>query len=123
ATPGGATEVPGSNGEAYRDPLQISALGTINLALDDVLVLPLSTPTGVVGQYARASDDATSAGAAGAVTDSGGVDLSIVDTPAGPGSERPQLASLHLKTVVEEALGTSLATAVAGLADLRLDVG
>ncbi len=118
-----ADVVAGSDDEAYQNPLDVTALSAINLALGGLLVLPLDTPVGVVGQYARADAALSSTGAAGAVTDDGAIDLETEDDPFVEGDERPDLATLELGTLLESALGDTLADAVTGLTDLRLEIG
>lgn len=118
-----ADVVAGSDDEAYQNPLDVTALSAINLALGGLLVLPLDTPVGVVGQYARADAALSSTGAAGAVTDEGAIDLETEDDPFVEGDERPDLATLELGTLLESALGDTLADAVTGLTDLRLEIG
>ncbi len=121
-TPASADPVPASDAEAWRHPLEVSAaFDAINLPLDDVLVLPLDTATGVYHQYARASDDLGSAAAAGAVTDTGGIAL---DAFSGPQEDRPKFGTLELGTVLTGATGEALSDAVtANLTDLRLELG
>lgn len=118
-----ADVVAGSDDEAYQNPLDVTALSAINLALGGLLVLPLDTPVGVVGQYARADAALSSTGAAGALTDDGAIDLETEDDPFVEGDERPDLATLELGTLLESALGDTLADAVTGLTDLRLEIG
>jgi len=106
------------NSGAFGNPLRVEALGAITLDLGNVLVLPLDAEAGVLGQYGRALPDGYSAGAAGAVSNSGAVDL---DPPA-PGAELPRIATLELGQVLTSVLG-STGTGVADLADVRLGVG
>jgi hypothetical protein len=122
ADPASSTEVPGSDGDAFQNPLVVSAaFGAIGLDLGDVLRVPVSTQLGAYGQYARASGDASSAGAAGTITQGGGVDFDAVSAPP---EERPRFGTLELGTVLEQALGSGLASLVSGdLTDLRLDLG
>jgi len=120
-TPADAVEVPGSGFTAFQDPLAVEALSAITLPLGDLLRLPLDTDTGVYNQYARADDDATSAGASGLVTDSGGIDLGPIQAPE---EERPEFGTIHLGSLLEAALGEGLSDIVAGgVADLELGVG
>jgi hypothetical protein len=122
-TPADAVPVPGTGGEGYRDPLVIGALAdAIQLQLGGLraLVPALGAEAGVLGQFARAGGAAESEASAGALTDEGFVDL---DTTTGPG-ERPELVMIELGAVLEESLGSTLATIVsANLLDLRLHVG
>jgi len=118
--PSSADPVAGSGGTAWEDPIEVSALGAINADLGGLLVLPLDSEVGVVNQYARASGDATSAGAAGVVSDEGAIDL---ETETDPEDERPDLGSLALGGVLEEALGAPVSDEVVGLADLGLSLG
>lgn len=123
ATPDPATAdaVVGSSGLAFQDSLTVTALESLQVEAGNLLVLPLATDAGVYGQYARADRMVGSAGAAGLVTDSGGIDLGPFTAPA---DERPELGSLRLGALLEEALGAPLASAVAsGVTDLSLEVG
>jgi hypothetical protein len=122
ADPASSTPVPASDDDAFQNPLVVSAaFGAINLNLGTVLQLPLATDMGVYGQYGRASGNASSAGATGAVTQGGAINLDVVSAPP---EERPAFGTLHLGTVLEQALGGSLSTLVtANLADIRLNVG
>lgn len=119
--PSTADPVVGSAGQAFQDALTVGALQSLELETGNLLVLPLETDTGVYGQYARADRMAGSAGAAGLVTDSGGIDLGPFTAPE---DERPEFGTLRLGALLEEALGAPLATAVAtGITDLSLEVG
>src|SRR5690606_14646150 len=85
--PASASVVPDSDAQAYQNPLVVSAaFDAINLELGELLHLPLETQLGVAGQYGRASADASSAGAAGTITQGGGIDLAAMSAPP---DERP----------------------------------
>ncbi len=122
ADPDSATEVPASGGDAYQNPLVASAaFGAINLDLGEVLRVPLATEAGAYGQYARASDDASSAAASGSITQGGGIDFDAISAPP---EERPRFGTIELGTLLTSALGESLSDAVAQqLTDARLGIG
>ncbi|MCU1528650.1 MAG: hypothetical protein JWP75_2413, partial [Frondihabitans sp.] len=100
---------------AYADPLDVTALNTLNLQLGGLLTLPLNTSVGVVNQYAQAQTNGDSAGASGVVNNSGGISL----TASPPSSAIPTFATLDLKTV----LGTLGLGSVANLTDVQLLLG
>lgn len=120
--PTSAVPVPGSDGDAYQNPLDVELLfEIIELDLTQALLkLPLRTDVGAYGQYARASADASSAAAAGLVDQGGSINLAAFSAPP---DERPGFARLELGGLLEAALGESLSDLVTGLADLRLDIG
>jgi hypothetical protein len=78
--------------EAVNDPLDVTALGALHLPLTGVIDLPTSpvANAGVVGQYAKAAESGTATGAAGAITNTGGVNLNTSEPNGEP------LASVHL---------------------------
>ncbi|CAD5991085.1 choice-of-anchor G family protein [Agreia sp. COWG] len=104
---------------AYANPLDAAALNTLSVSLGDLLVLPLNADLGVDNSYAQVNDDGTSTGAAGAVSNSGAIQLQ----GSQPAPTKPTFATVQLKRVVENALGGSLAGVSAGLADASLSVG
>lgn len=116
ADPASATAL---GSDAYANPLDVTALGAINLALTGLLQLPLDTDTGVYNQFGQAESDGHSVGAAGLVNDSGAVAL----TPVPPGPQVPTSASLHLGMLLSSALGEGLGDLITDLADLQLNVG
>jgi len=120
--PASATEVPGSGGDAFQNPLVVSAaFDAVNLDVGDILHVPLATDAGVYGQYGRASGDASSAGAAGTITQGGAIDLDAISAPP---EERPRFGTIELGTLLEQALGESLAETISSdLTDARLGVG
>lgn len=101
----------------YANPLDASALNSIQVNLTGLVQLPLATSAGVYNQYAQALSNGKSAGAAGAVNNSGGIAL----TGAPPPASLPGAASLDLTTLLTAALGglgagsASLATATVGI--------
>ena len=101
--------------DAYANPLDVSALGAINLSLGSLLQLPLSNPVGVLNQYGQAHQNGSSAGAAGVVNNSGGIAL----TSGSPSASVPTFASFDLASL----LGTLGLGGVAGLADVKLSLG
>jgi hypothetical protein len=105
--------------DAYVNPLEVTALGAINVGLGNLLALPLDTDAGVVNAYAQARDTGRSVGAAGAVNDSGAVQLA----PVAPGAEPPTLASIELGRILSAITGAGLGGGIAGLADASLEVG
>jgi hypothetical protein len=115
-TPSTATSL-GSG--AYINPLSVSALSTIDADLGSALQLPLTTDAGALNQYARASSDTTSTGAAGAVSNSGGISA----TQRAPGAELPHFATVDLDQVVQSAGGASLSSLVTGITDAQLGLG
>jgi hypothetical protein len=106
-------------GNAYANPLTVTALDTLQLSLGDLLLLPLNADLGVDNSYVQVNADGTSTGATGAVNNSG----AIQTTASQPGPNPPTFATLQLKNIVQSALGQSLSTAIAGLADASLEVG
>lgn len=108
---------------AYLNPLDVEALGLVNLpltggALDQLLSLPLANETGAVNQYARADSAGTAQGASGVVNDSG-----FIETDDGSGGELPALGTVSLATLVEQLTGDAASELVAGIADLQLELG
>jgi hypothetical protein len=104
---------------AYSNPLSVSALSTIDADLGPALQLPLTTDAGALNQYARAASDTTSTGAAGAVSNSGGISA----TQRAPGAELPRFATVDLGQVVQGATGASLSSLVTGITDAQLGLG
>lgn len=117
--PGGVTATPSTatslGSDAYANPLDVTALSTINVSLGGLLHLPLDTEVGVVNQYGQAHQNGASAGASGAVNDSGGITL----TAGPPSASVPTFATLELGTL----LGPLGLGGVADLTDLRLALG
>ncbi|MBS3177250.1 MULTISPECIES: choice-of-anchor G family protein [unclassified Pseudoclavibacter] len=94
------------------NPLSVSALSaiTVNLggvatALSSILTIPTNVPVGIINQYARAVNDGTSTGASGAIANNGTIQL---DTSSGV----PQLATLDLRTILQNATGSPELTAL-----------
>lgn len=104
---------------AYINPLSVSALSAIDADLGPALQLPLTADAGALTQYARASSDTTSSGAAGAVSDSGGISL----TQRAPGTALPRFATVDLGQVVQGALGQGMSSLVTGITDAQLGLG
>jgi hypothetical protein len=104
---------------AYANPLTVTALDTLQVSLGDLLLLPLDADLGVDNSYVQVNSDGTSAGATGAVSNSG----AIQTTASQPGPNPPTFATLQLSNIVRSALGQELSTVVAGLADASLEVG
>ena len=114
---------PGSNSlgnNAYANPLNVALLDSaLSLQLDDLLTFPpLGVDTGAVNQYGQAKEDGNSAGASGAVSNSGAIDLGPL-----PGSGLPTAATLQLGTLLDNLLGTGLGGGIANLADVRVNMG
>ena len=109
-SPAGATHVTaGPTDDTYLDPLNVSALGTIGIDLSGLTVgLPIGS-AGAVNQFARVTSTGYSAGAAGLVSDSGGLGV----TPTTPANQLPQPASIGLASLLP----------VSGIANLALKVG
>lgn len=111
--PPNAVDLGGTNPEVstYANPLAVSVLD--DLAVLDLTGLSVGLPagsTGAVNQYSQSSTLGTSAGAAGLVTNSGGVGV----TSTTPDSELPEPATLQLSNV----LGP-----LTGVGDVSLEVG
>lgn len=105
---------------AYANPLTVSALNdALTIDLTGLLALPLDVGTGVLNQYAQALPSGVSVGAAGAVLDSGAIDLN----PATTGPSAPTTATLSLDPIVAVALGDEGAELVADVAALDLSWG
>jgi hypothetical protein len=110
--------------DTFVNPLSVGVLngmsdaGGLNINVID-FDLPLATGTGLINQYAQASDSGMSVGAAGAVNDSGGLQL----TPVAPGSEPPTLATVRLGQLLSSITGAGLGGGIANLADVTLRVG
>ncbi|WP_448711016.1 choice-of-anchor G family protein [Microbacterium profundi] len=113
--------------DTYQNSLDVSALGeieipavegTVDRLLSSVLTLTPApeTGTGVVNQYANASDTGVSAGASGAINDSG-----VVLTPESGGL--PDVGTIKLSTLVTSLTGQAISNVVAGITDLELEVG
>jgi hypothetical protein len=110
--PSNATE---ADPNTYLNPLDVTALGSINLSLGSLLQLPLNTPTGALNQYAQAKSNGASSGASGYVSNSGAASLTN-DTPS---ASMPTFATLDLGTVLNQLhLG-----AVSNLAGLQVALG
>ncbi|HEX4442059.1 MAG TPA: choice-of-anchor G family protein [Galbitalea sp.] len=109
------SNTPSLGADAYANPLDVSALNSVNLSLGSLLQLPLDTKLGVVGQYAQAHTNGNSTGASGAITDSGGIALSN-DTPS---PSVPTFATLDLSTVLNDLDLSS----VSNLAGLKVTLG
>jgi hypothetical protein len=104
--------------DAYANPLNVEALQSVNAELTGLLVLPLGAEAGMVNQFGQAKDTGYSAGAAGAVSDSGGIDLHPETDP-----KLPRFATLELGEVLDQALGEGNGAGIANLADVRLGIG
>lgn len=107
--------------EEVTNPLSVTALNSINLGLTGVAdtlsdILDFKTGTGVLNQYAFASEDGTVRGASGAVADNGSVRLE-------PAEGWSELATLDLRTVVSQLGGTGAANFVGLVADANLSIG
>ena len=118
ATPDPASAIP-LGSDAWANPLDVTALNAINLALTGLLQLPLANNVGVVNQVGQAESDGHSMGAAGAVADSGAIQL----TPTPPGPVIPTSAQLSLDSLLTAAVGQGLSDIVSNLAGLDLSVG
>lgn len=105
--------------DAYANPLDATVLSAIGADLTGVLTFPVDTDLGVANQYAQATDQGSSAGASGVVNDSGAIDLGS----ASDHSELPDLATLHLGTLLSSGAGQDLSSLVTNLADARLSLG
>lgn len=104
--------------DAYANPLNVQALETVNAGLTGLLVHPMGAEAGIVNQFGQAKNTGYSAGAAGAVSDSGGIDLHPETDP-----ELPRFATLELGTVLDEILGEGRGAGISNLADVRLGIG
>ncbi len=112
-----ATAAPAPVAPAYADPLDIGVLGgVIGAGMTNILQLPLGTDTGLLGQFAEAHSTGAAAGAAGYVTDSGGLNLD------GQEGGYPTLATLRLSHLLDS-LGAGLGPGLGGVADVALETG
>jgi len=94
----------------YTNPLDVSVLSLLDIDLTGLTVgLPVGS-AGAVNQYAQVSGHGNAAGAAGLVSNSGGVGI----TPLTPDDDLPEPATIGLSTFLP---------AVAGIADANLQVG
>ncbi|MGX9347311.1 choice-of-anchor G family protein [Microbacterium sp. KNMS] len=109
---------------AYANPLNVQALdAAVALDLTGLLQLPLDTATGLVGQYGQADSDGltpgvptgVAAGAAGFVTDTGGIGLE-------PANGYPELATVDLRTLVAS-INPAVADLLGNVTDVSLGVG
>lgn len=105
--------------DTFVNALDVEALRAINLSLGNVLALPVNTDLGVVNHYAQARDNGVSTGAAGAVNNTGGIQL----TPVAPGSQQPTLATVKLGQLLSSITGNGIGGGIANLADASLEVG
>lgn len=102
--------------DAYANPLNVVALSAVNVNLGQgILQLPLNNNLGALGQYGQAHSTGVSTGAAGYVTNTGGIGLA-------PGNGYPQLGTLNLKNLLNST-GLDLGTLVSGVTDLNLEIG
>lgn len=102
-------------GNAYANPLDVSALGTIDASLGPVLQLPLDTSAGALNQYGRAETNGYSAGASGFVSNSGALAL----TSTTPSDGLPTFATVNLDSLLDTlGLGD-----VSGLGGVQLQLG
>lgn len=102
--------------DAYADPLNVVLLSTVDVNLGQgVLHLPLDNSTGVLGQYGQARSTGHSRGAAGFITESGGIALQ-------PGSGYPELATLRLSQLLGS-VNPPVADALSSLTDISLTIG
>ncbi len=118
-TAGGPTTTVVSN------PLSVTALSAIQVnlggvatALTDVLTGLAGVNSGVVAQYASASETGLSIGASGAVSNTGAIALNTGSTGV------PQLAQLDLHTILQNVTGSPAAAAlVSQVTALNLSIG
>lgn len=116
-SPAGATPL---GNHAYSNPLSVSVLNdALTADLSGLLLLPLDTSTGVLNQYAQALTSGDSTGAAGAILDSGAVNLE----PTLTGPQAPSIATLSLENVITSVLGTGGAGFVGEVTALDLQLG
>ncbi|WP_309072636.1 choice-of-anchor G family protein [Arthrobacter sp.] len=108
----------GLGDDAYANPLNVEALQSANAGLTGVLVLPLGAEAGMVNQFGQAKETGYSAGAAGTVSNSGGIDLHPETDP-----ELPRFATLELGSVLDLVLGEGTGAAITNLTDVRLGIG
>lgn len=120
----------GSISDVQASPLNVTALGAIELELGGVakLVSQLLTnltsqDVGAVAQVALAheavgSSDVAEVGAAGTVNQATGAVTLDPDDPSAP-----ELASLDLYTLLQQATGTGVAELLTVIADLKLQIG
>lgn len=110
--------------DTQANPLNLGALNLLELelggvagVLSDVLNFIAPADLGALNEYAWAHQSGDVIGASGAVSDNGALDLS------GQGPSAPALASLDLKRIVENLLGSGAADLIGEIADLKLELG
>lgn len=124
-----APDVEATSPNTYQNPLDVSALNSIELpvveGVTDRFLNSLLTLTadpgpgdniGAVNQYAHASDTGVSQGASGVGNDSG-VILN------GESGGLPGLGTIKLSTLVQNLTGQAISDVVAGITDLELEIG
>ncbi len=115
-TPSGATPAAAPATEAWADPLNVTALSAVNANLGNgILKLPLNSSTGVLGQFGQAQTGGNAAGAAGYVTQTGGIGLA-------PTTGYPELATLSLSQLVGS-ISPGTAALLGNVSDVSLTVG
>ncbi|MBN9612207.1 MAG: choice-of-anchor G family protein, partial [Actinobacteria bacterium] len=113
-TSGGTAATPAP--DAFANPVNVAALRAVNVNLGGgILQLPLDNATGAIGQYGRASSDGQAVGAAGYVTDNGGIALK-------PAGGYPDLATLSVSQLLSQ-INPAVASTLANVSDVSLKVG
>lgn len=102
--------------DAYANPLDVEALQLIEVGLTGLLELPLDTETGVVNQYARATNAGVAIGAAGTVSNDGGISLEQFE------GDVPDLATVKLSELLNSP-GIGLGSLIQNVTDLELTIG
>lgn len=116
--PAGATRINGSEYYPYAYSVPLS-VGVINDAIGVTLaaLLDLNTDLGAVNQYARSVFNGNSAGGSGLVDESSGA-ISFKGNGA-----YPSYAKINVRNLVASVTNSALASALADVADVTLDVG
>ncbi len=117
ARPASAAPVAGRP-DAFADPLRLDVLDdAVALDATGLLQLPLDTDLGLLGQFGQARSTGDSVGAAGYLTDQGGINTD------GEHAGYPHLATLRLSQLLD-ALGYGIGTAVGdSTVDVALEIG
>ena len=115
-TPAGAVQVTPPSESAWTNPLNATALRTVNVNLGNgMLQLPLDNSLGLIGQYGQAKNNARAAGASGYITNNGAV-------ATAPANGYPELGSLSLSQLLGS-INQPVANLLTNVTDVSLKVG
>lgn len=101
------------------NPFAVGALGAVNATMPSLFQFDLGAEAGALRQFAHADGGGFSAASAGAVADSGSIDLAQPTA----GEPVPRFATLELGQLLEALVGVGLGGGIAGLSDARLTIG